>query len=167
MWRPLPLLLVAWTLGCGDATERDHRPPPASAPKPDPAAGTGPTVTRNADGTFDVHATGQPRARVLDALADAAGFGIVPGRGSPAPRPLTLRLERASVDAAIRGVLRGIPHHLHYERRTDGGPVELRRVTLGLLPPPEARGEGRARLGQRLLERRRILAERTPEDLEQ
>lgn len=167
MWRPLPLLLVAWTLGCGDAAERDRPPAPASAPTADPAAGTGPTITRNADGTFDVHATGQPRARVLDALADAAGFGIVPGRGNPAPRPLTLQLERASVDAAIRGVLRGIPHHLHYERRTDGGPVELRRVTLGLLPPPEARGEGRARLGQRLLERRRILAERTPEDFEQ
>ncbi len=70
MWRSLPPLLDAWALGCGDAAERDL------TPTPDAVAGTRPIVTRNADGTFDVHATGQPRVRILDALDGARSYRV-------------------------------------------------------------------------------------------
>jgi hypothetical protein len=155
--------LVFAALACGEGPEATRNAPetPEARESPAPRA----WVTENADGSFAVHVDGAPRAQVLDALAEAAGFGIVPGRGAAAPRRLSLHLEEASAEEALGQILAGVPHHVHYERQASGGPVELRRVTVGLLPPPQARGEGRARLGQRLRERRLALAERTPEEL--
>ena len=164
MW--LRLLLVCAVLACGDAREPTITAP-ATTDTPARTSAPPAWVTLNADGSFDLAVEAAPRARVLDALAKAADFGVVPGRGHAAPHRLTLHLEGATADEALAQILSGIPHHVHYEREADGEPVTLRRVTVGLLPPPEARGEGRARLGQRLRERRQILAQRTPEDLEQ
>lgn len=161
MW--LRILLVLASVACGDAREPAGSSPaaaPSGAPSP------APWVTRNADGSFDVTVNAEPRARVLDALAAAADFGVVPGQGRPAPHRLTLHLQQASLDEALTEILAGVPHHVHYERGANGGSVALRRVTVGLLPPPESRGEGRARLGQRLRLRRQELAQRSPEDLE-
>jgi hypothetical protein len=165
MW--VRVLLVLASLACGDARPADDDSPAPVPSGTDTSAPTArPWVTRNTDGAFDVAVSAEPRTRVLDALAGAADFGVVPGQGRPAPHRLTLHLEGVSVDEALTEILAGVPHHVHYERGANGGPVALRRVTVGLLPPPEARGEGRARLGQRLRERRQALAQRTPEDLE-
>jgi hypothetical protein len=159
MW--LPVVLVLASLACGDTGD----PPPAAAPA-SPEVPARPWVARNPDGTFDLAVDAEPRSQVLDALAEAADFGVVPGRGSAAPQRVTVHLESASAEEALAEILAGVPHHVHWERGAADGAVALRRVTVGLLPPPEARGDGRARLGQRLRERRRALAQRTPEDLE-
>ena len=156
-WLAALLLLLA----CGEplATE-PAEPPTAPGDGPAPAA-----VVRNATGTFDVSLERVPRARALDLLADAAGFGVVPGRGRPAPEHVSVKLAGATADEALAAILAGVPYHVHHERGPDGGAVTLRRVTVGPLPPPAQRGEGRARLGQRVRERRIAAAQLTPDEI--
>jgi hypothetical protein len=98
------------------------------------------------DGRVRLEARGVSRDQALAALAGAAGFEVAEGAGRPASAALGLRLPDATLEDALAEVLRGVPHHLHYEAGPDGA-VSLRRVTVGLLP--EARPALAARVNGR------------------
>lgn len=142
MRRALRSFAAALALALGVACN-----PGGGAPTGDLVAAPGTTRVERRGDAYDVQVNGDSAWRAVEELSVVAGFRAERGHGDLPEDPVYLRLEGTDVDTALAAILRGVPHHVHYEFVGEpvtappwpDRPVALRRVTVGSLWTPERR----------------------------
>jgi hypothetical protein len=90
---------------------------------------------RDGEGLASVLASGAPRGAIVTAIAEAADFGVMIGAEADLDAPLTVRVQRETLEVALGRVLAGVPHALEYARDAGSGAKRLALVTVGRQAP--------------------------------
>jgi len=150
-------LVLSALLGCGerapDPAPPRETPPAARHPAPAPALPQAGEIRASRQGErYTLLASEVAPHAALAELSVLAGFRVEPAENELPEGALRLELREATLDEALRAILRGVPYHVHFEfadgdlspaRSFAGRPIVLSRVTIGDLSTraPGAGGE--------------------------